>query len=920
MTEKQTPVRRTLRVRKGVRDETREEIRLHIEHRVEQLISRGHSAESARAEAERQFGRIEDVHRGARERERKMQLRGWFDSFKLDLKLGGRMLVKYPGLTIVGSLAMAFAIWTGTIFVEILGQFLYPTLPLPDGDRLVQVENWDAERNSSDPRALHDFLEWKSELTSVTGLTAWRGSTRNLIPTGGQGRPVEVAEVTASAFRVSSAEPLIGRVLTEADEQAGAPPVALIGYEVWKTRLGSDPAILGKTVQLGVEPVTVVGVMKDGYEFPIAHDVWTPLRITGLDQSPRAGPAINVFGLLAPGETRESAQVELAAIGERTAAALPATHAHLQPRVSAYTNVLFDPSGTDPVFYLMYMFPVLLLVLVCGNVALLLFARAASRESDLLVRSALGGGRSRIVAQIFAEALVLGGISAVLGVVAAHFALTTWGVDFLEANYGRLPFWVDLAVSPSTLLAAVALTVAGAAIAGILPALKVTRGMATRLRESAAGGGGLQFGGVWTAVIVAQVAVTVAFPALVFAVNWTLRYTQTFEPGFADEQFLAATLQMDPVADVGADPRAAQAARRASLGAAVEELRRRLETDPQVAGFTYVDDLPRTWHAYRFIELDTDVSGGGSPASVSTKDGEPPLRLVATASVDPSYFDVLEAPILGGRGFTSSDLDGTSHALVADQSFVDQVMQGRDAVGQRLRFVTEVEGAEPEKSDWFEVVGVVKELGMGNPSAKGRAAGLYRPATAASFDPVRILVHVRGDPLVFAQDLRERAAAVSPSLRIDEVQRADQVQDANIWVTRLWLRLTIVLSGVALLLSLAGIFAVLSFAVSRRTREIGVRVALGASREKLLVSIFRRPLIQVAMGIVAGTGIIVGFRMLLENSEFAGTEHLAGGPSLTEVTVLLGYAVLMLGVCLTACVVPTRRALAVEPTIALRAD
>ena len=174
---------------------------------------------------------------------------------------------------------MAFGICVGTVIFQMLSIFLYPSLPLPQGDRLVQIRNWDVAAKSAEPRALHDFNVWRSTLRSVTELGAWRNVTRNLIVTEGDARPVQVAEITPSAFRVADGTPLMGRVLTEADERPGAPSVAVIGYDVWRTRFGSDPAVLGRTVQLGTEHVTVVGVMREGFAFPIAHELWTPLRI-----------------------------------------------------------------------------------------------------------------------------------------------------------------------------------------------------------------------------------------------------------------------------------------------------------------------------------------------------------------------------------------------------------------------------------------------------------------------------------------------------------------------------------------------------------------------------------------------------------------------------------------------------------------
>lgn len=292
--------------------------------------------------------------------------------------------------------------------------------------------------------------------------------------------------MTASGFHVGDGTPLLGRVLVAADEQAGAPSVAVLGYEVWRTRFGSDPNVLGRNVQLGTDRVTVVGVMREGFAFPVSHELWIPLRIGLPDQSARSGPGITVFGMLAPGATLETAQAELGTLGRRMAVEQPATHEHLQPRVTPYASLFFSaPSGEDlGIFFSIYFFAVMLLVLVCGNVALLMFARAATRESELVMRTALGASRSRIVLQLFAEALVLGGVAAVVGLAVADFALRNWGLEFLEVNLGRLPFWFDLRLSPATILFATGLTLLGSAIAGVMPALKVTRGRRFARRRS----------------------------------------------------------------------------------------------------------------------------------------------------------------------------------------------------------------------------------------------------------------------------------------------------------------------------------------------------------------------------------------------------------------------------------------------------
>ena len=247
---------------------------------------------------------------------------------------------------------------------------------------------------------------------------------------------------------------------------------------------------------------------------------------------------------------------------------------------------------------------------------------------------------------------------------------------------------------------------------------------------------------------------------------------------------------------------------------------------------------------------------------------------------------------------------------------MEQVLQGRNPIGQQVRFAQDPnDTAVKRPNPWIEIVGVVKELGMGSPAAKERAAGLYLPATPDRFDRVYMMVHGRGDPMTLVPQVREIAAAVDPTLRLAEWQRVDQVLEDLLWFVRLWMRITILMTAVALLLSLSGIYAVLSFIVARRTREIGVRVALGASRGRVITAIFRRPLIQVGLGVAAG-GALIALAATIE-TEMPG---LSGDLSLAQFAIVVAYAIFMLGVCLLACIVPTRRALSVEPTVALRVD
>jgi predicted permease len=884
--------------RRGAESRIDHEIDFHIDMETERLVhEKGLTADEARRRALVTFGGVQQH----RETLREGRGTAWLSGMSLDLRLGARMLLKYPGLTLVGGLAMAFGIWFGAVTFHMFGILSSTKLPLPDGDRIVKIQNWDLRMQEHEDRVLYDYQLYRG-LRSIADLGAYRDASANLVGADGSAQPAVAAEITASAFRIAPARALHGRVLEAADERPGAAPVVLLGYELWRDRFDGNPQVVGRSVQLGSGFATIVGVMPEGYAFPVSHELWMPLRTDASGVEPRRGIEITVFGRLAPGSSFDDARTEVTSIAKRIAAEHPETHAQLQPHVLPFTKESVNDNDILGMTALIYFFIVALVAVVCSTVALLLFARAASRETEILVRSALGASRRRIVTQLFAEALVLAGVAATVGLALAQLALTNLGRPYLEVNYGRLPFWYDFDLSPVTVGWALLLAVLGAVIAGVMPGRKITRGLGTRLRAGTAGGGGVSFGGVWTAVIVTQVALTVAFPAVVMLVRSEMQRLQRYDIGFRAQEYLAVSVGIDAPPGAPLDS-TATAALKARLSTSIDALRQRLEGEPGIAAVTVVDRRPADYHAERHVEV---ASMAGSP-SVQ----------VSIARIDPSYFEVLQVPVRG-RSFNNTDVSPDARVVIVDEGFVKDVMPGRNPVGHRVRIHA---GPTPDSNaaqlPWHEIVGVVKDLGMRHPVQRDPTAGLYFPLVPASFTALTMVVHGRGDPLAVAPRVRELATSVDPSLQIEEMTRIDDALVPLLWFLRLWMRLTMGLSAVALLLSLAGIYAVLSYTVARRTREIGVRVALGASARLVITSIFRRPLTQVVMGVVAGTTLIALAAIAIQ-PQLGNTG--ARGLNVGEIATLIGYAIAMVGVCMLACVVPTMRALRVQPTEALRAD
>lgn len=872
-----------------------EEFRLHIELRAADLVRAGLAPAEAARKARAEFGSTE-YHV---ERARNARGLGWFDELRfswLDLKLGARMLVKYPVLTIVGGLSMAFAIWVGAGTFEAIRQLVFPIIPLPDADRIVVLQNWDASANRPELRATHDFVAWRSSVRSVQDLGAYRTVTRNLMITEELAEPVYTAEVTAAAFRVLRVAPVLGRTLVASDEQSGAPLVAVIGHDLWQGRFNGDSGVVGRTVHLTGAPAIIVGVMPDGFAFPRTQELWVPLRIDVSGHDRREGMAIQVFGRLAPGASLEQARTELTNLGRIAAGDFLETHQHLRPRVFTFAESVRALNGPGQSMMLLTgnIWVMMLLVLVCANVGLLMFARAATRESEIVVRAALGASRRRIVMQLFAEALVLGGVAAVVGLAAAGWGVR-WGLDRMSAELtdgsGNFAFWIDGQLSPLTFAYTALLTLLAAAIAGILPGLKITRNLGNRLKRTTGGAGGTQFGGVWTAVIVLQLAVTMGFPVATFFVRKDAVRLETQPLPFPVDQYLSVRLDMEPLSTTpGADTSAA--AFQARYVAAVRRLESRLESEPGVTGVVFAQHLPRQYHPNNQVEVDE--------GAVAPQDERG--HRVGSSHVDPKYLDVLGVSMLSGRWFNDSEASPDARVAVVNKAFVDRVMGGRNPIGRRIRYVR---SQDPGTQPWFEIIGVAPDVGI---RSGWGPAGIYHPLVRASVYPLNAAIRVWGEPGAFAPRLRAIATDVDVTLRLTDLMPLRDVVNGEVHIHAFWVRLTTIVSAMILAFSLVSIYAVMSFAVSRRTREIGVRVALGGSPWRIVRAVFRQPVRQVGLGLLAGTLLVWALQ--------GGTDN--GWPTATQLLTLGAYTTLMTVVCLFACVVPTRRALAVQPTEALR--
>jgi predicted permease len=818
----------------------------------------------------------------------------------LDFTLAWRMLLRYPGLSLVSVLGMSVGITIAAGAFSIVSMIMGTKLPLPEGDRLVSLWNWDTSTNDEELRLLYDLEAWR-DAKSIEDFSVSRNVQRNLIVAGRAPEVVMVAEISASAFRTARVGAYRGRTLLPEDERAGAPDAIVIGHDEWVRRFGADPDIVGQSVGLGPTVYTIVGVMPEGFGFPTYHSFWIPWRLDAAAYAPRTGPGINVFGRLSPGATLESAQAELTAISRRLAAASPATHAHLRPQVLAYAHAFNDVDDPEDALalYAIEMAIVLLLVLICVNVAILVYARTATRQGEIAVRAALGASRRRIVAQLFVEALMLAGVSAAIGI-----GLTAVALRQIEGAMGSMignwPFWFSLQLQTSTVIYVVGLTLLAAAIVGVAPAVKATgRQVHTRLQTLSPGSGSrMQMGRLWTALIVAQVAVTVAILPMATYFAWSSLKIQS-GGGYATAEFLNASLSLDRTA---ASPTGAgDKAFAARYGGALAEIERRLKEDSRVRDVTFSLTSPGR-------ELFAVLEAEGVPVE-GTKRG----TLVRFNRVTPNFFSAFDVPVSIGRDLTaadaSADAAGVTPGVLVSRALVDQVFSGANPLGRRIKYAGQAPSRNVVPERWYEIVGVVPDFPAPGPLDDESEGRVYHAVTAGDLYPARLNVRVRtGDPAALADPLRELSASIDPEMLLLDVSTAEiALKNAQGMMRLIGVSLALVILSV-ILLSSAGIYSLMSFTVARRRREIGIRAALGANRNRILVSIFSRVLAQLGAGAVLGLIAAVGLQQTLEGDILRNYRAM-----LLPIVILL-----MMTIGVIATIGPVRQGLRIQPIEALR--
>ncbi|HKI00351.1 MAG TPA: ABC transporter permease [Thermoanaerobaculia bacterium] len=800
------------------------------------------------------------------------------DTFWQDLRYGVRKLLKEPGLSALCILTLALGIGLTTTMYSIVHGVLRD-LPFEKPEQLLHVERSNPTRGiRSMPAMGRDFLAWREQQSAFQGLSAFYTGTANLSGTAGEPERYAGAFLTPDALDTLKVKPLLGRGFRPEDGKPASPAVVILGHSLWQKRFRGDAKILGQTVRINGETPTVIGVMPAGFEFPVRQDLWLPLRLDPAEIARGEGPELEVFGRLKEGESLEQARAELTTIAGRLGAEHPKTNQGVLPVVKPYTEEYTSKQAGNMLYVMLgAVFGVLLIA--CSNVMNLLLARAAVRSREVAIRSALGASRSRLIVQLLVETFVLSLGGALLGLGLAGLGVRL----FRDAIAGiDPPYWIKVEIDPAVVLFVFGLTLLASLLSGIIPSLKASGGDAgILLKDESRGSTGLRIGRFSRALVIAEVALSCGLLVAAGLMIKSVINQQTKDYGFATREVLTAKLDLE-------SDYASQPARLAFF----ESLQQRLAAAPGVQSAALTSFLPANKARVEAMSVE-------GTAYARDEDRQGAYSLVVT----PGFFATLNVPVQG-REFGSQDRRDGQPVMVVNQTFAKLFLPGGNPIGKRVR-IGPADSAEP----WRTVVGVVPDLYVSGPENKD-PEGMYIPLAQSDAKSMALVARAAGDPLALTPAVRREVAAIDPYLPLYGVDTLAEVIRKRTWFVGVFGALFMAFGFAALFLATVGLYGVLAFSVSRRTQEVGIRMALGAQAGEVLRLIFRQGATQLAVGMALGLALGLGLSKLLQAILF--------GVEPWDPTIFIAVALVLGATGAAACLIPARRAAKVDPMMAMR--
>jgi putative ABC transport system permease protein len=801
-----------------------------------------------------------------------------------DVRFALRMLRKNPGFTAVAVLALALGIGANNTVFTIVNTILFKSLPFRDGHEIMALGCTQIARGQQRMAVSYlDFRDWGAQSRCFQGMGAFSTGTMNLSDEGGVPERQSGAWLTANTFEVLGVKPVMGRDFGPSEDQKGAQPVVLLGYAIWQNRYGGNPAILGKTVRINAISATVIGVMPQGMKFPFDAELWMPLLSTKPREA-RDYRDLLVFGRLGKNVSLAEARAELSSIVSRLAQEYPKTNAGIGAEVLSF-NERYNGGRMTIVLWVLMGAVGFVLLIACANVANLLLARAAYRSPEIAIRAAVGAGRRHIVCQLLVESLLLAILGGVLGLLLSVMGVQWFHATLSAANIEGMPYWLDFSMDWKVFTYLLAICFATTMVFGLAPALKASRlNLVEALKQSGSGwDDSSRPSRLASALVVAQLSLTLVLLSGAGMMIQDFLKSQKTQVGISPQNVLTMRITLPEQKYPTPEDRVRFH----------EKLSQELAAVPGIQSVAITSNLPVDGAGTGILQLE------GQSGAEKEK-----LPRILTVIVSPGYFETIGAGLVRGRMLREKDgLPGSEVALV-NERFAAKYWPGRDPLGRRMRISPDTD------APWLTVVGVVPQVNQEIEKNASADSILYIPYRQSPVRSVSIAARTLVPPSALVPMFREKVKAVDPDLPLFRVRTLDEHLAQQLWPYRVFGSLFAAFAFISLLLSAVGIYGVTAYAVSRRTREIGLRMALGADGRNVLLLVLHQGLRQLLIGLALGLpGALMIGRVL---------ETLLVETTATDPASNLGGSLILCLIMLIACVIPAWKASRLDPLTALR--
>jgi putative ABC transport system permease protein len=793
-----------------------------------------------------------------------------------DLRYAFRMLLKNPGFAAVAVIALALGIGANTAIFSVVNTVLLRSLPYADPGRLMVVKENKLPQFSSFSISPGNFLDWQKQSTSFEKLVAINGSAYNLVSGDAEPERLRGARVSAGLFEVLGVKPVQGRTFVDEEDQPGHENVVILSGGLWKRRFGADPNIVGQSITLSASSYTVIGIMPATFGFPDRDtELWTPIAFTARQAQQHGSHYLSVIARLKQGVTLQQADTELREIAARLAEQYPDSNAGWSTNV--FPIQAYEVRDIKLALIFLLGAVALVLLIACANVANLLLARATARQKEMAIRSALGASRWRVVRQLLTESVLLALLGGSVGLILAY-----WGIESLLALAPEdLPRVKDVALDGRVLGFTTMVTLITGIIFGLAPALQAS---SPNLNETLKEGGRGTTGGhhrVRGSLVIIEIALALMLLVCSGLMIRSFIRLQQVNPGFNPNNALALNISLPG---------------------------RKYPTEDQYSGFfaqliEKISALPGVIAvgASQSLPIQGDYLVG---FNIQGRPPDPPGEDKSTNyyAVTPDYFKAMGIPLLRGRLFTEQDGKNAPRVAVINETMARTYFSDEDPIGKGINLSQGQEGFR----EIIGIVGDVKQYGLAQPTT----LQTYEPYLQMPFSSVTLVVRTESHPAALSGPIRTQVLALDKEQPVSRIRTLDQIISGSVQQQRFTMLLLGIFAAVALILAAVGLYGVMSYAVTQRTHEIGIRMALGANTGNVLRLVVGHGMLLALIGVAIGLGGAFAFTRVMSKLLFA--------VSTTDPLTFAGISVLLTGVALVACLVPARRATKVDPMVALR--